>query len=159
MYCFCSAKFMSDNPLKTCFSIAFSANTRFRNLSHTAFSHVYWENASLFVNRWKSSNLTYEVMWCFIWNMLHNSVIFLQRLFEKVPWKVIYAGDQSSGLSRNPFYIFRIFLFPFPAIASLMLYCFFIGNARKNKPILPQFKCKYDKGIITLSDLTRRVIW
>lgn len=66
----------------------------------------------------------------------------------------IYAGDQSSGLSGTLF-IFFVYFFPFPAIASLMLCCFFIGNARKNKPILPQFKCNYDKGIITLSDLTK----
>lgn len=66
----------------------------------------------------------------------------------------IYAGDQSSGLSGTLF-IFFVYFFPFPAFASLMLCCFFIGNVRKNKHILPQFKCNYDKGIITLSDLTK----
>lgn len=55
----------------------------------------------------------------------------------------------------EPFLYFSYIFFPFPAIASLILCCCFIGNARKNKPILPQFKCKYDKRIITLSDLTK----
>lgn len=106
----------------------------------------------------------------YIWSavMFHMKQVTQQRyIFPAIIWKRtmknltsfinttdIYAGDQSLGLSGTLF-IFFVYFFPFPTIASLMLCCCFIGNARKNKPILPQFKCKYDKGIITLSDLTK----
>lgn len=106
----------------------------------------------------------------YIWSavMFHMKQVTQQRyVFAAIIWKStmensmsfinttdIYAGDQSSGLSGTLF-IFFVYFFPFPAFASLMLCCFFIGNVRKNKHILPQFKCNYDKGIITLSDLTK----
>lgn len=48
-----------------------------------------------------------------------------------------------------------LFLFPFPAIGSLMLCCCFIGIAKSNKPLSAQSCCKYDNGISTVSGLTK----
>lgn len=48
-----------------------------------------------------------------------------------------------------------LFLLPFPALGSLMLWCCFIGIARSNRPLSAQSCCKYDNGIITVSGLTK----
>lgn len=64
-----------------------------------------------------------------------------------------YVNDDD-GISATLFN-FLVFFLPIPAIASLMLCCCFIGIARSNKPLSAQSSCKYDNGIIKVSDLTK----
>lgn len=64
-----------------------------------------------------------------------------------------YVNDDD-GISATLFN-FLVFFLPIPAIASLMLCCCFIGIARSNKPLSAQSSCRYDNGIIKVSDLTK----
>lgn len=103
--------------------------------------------------------------------MFHMKQFTKQRqIFEAIIWKRtmknlrsfinatdIYAGDQSSGLSGTLF-IFFVYFFPFPATASLMLRCCFIGNAKKINLFCHSLNANTIKGLLHCLIWLKRVI-